>query len=81
MSGPRMPGPCGTNAGDVWLAEGSPVQQALDEREPGKKLVHEIVRRPDGSLNEALYTSIDSDLIARAEEGTVRYWQQKASEN
>lgn len=81
MSAPfSTSGPYGTNVGDVWLGEGSPVQERLDREEPGTKLVHEVLMK-DGTRQECVYVTSNAELIERAREGTVRYWEQKASEN
>jgi hypothetical protein len=79
MTGPWMTGPYGTNLGDIWLGVDSPVGQMLKDRE-GLTLIHEVLNK-DGEIQECLYVTDDAELIRRAEEGTVRYWQQKGSEN
>jgi len=50
----RKRGPYGTNEGDIWASEGSAVQKMMDEREPGKKLIVEMMVE-DGELQECLY--------------------------
>lgn len=79
-------GPYGTNEGDVWSGEHSPVGQMLMERD-GLLLIHEMLFK-DGRVQECLY-NVDprspdmgiQDLVKRARRGTELYWAQKSSEN
>jgi len=68
-----LPGPYGTNEGDIWGAEGSDIQERLPE---GKVLIHEVI---DGE--EKVYVTTDPELIERAAAGTIKYLAQKAEEN
>jgi hypothetical protein len=63
-------GPYGTNEGDIWLTEGSDVQERLDAEGKGMKLVHEIIEG-----KEKIYVTDDSELIARARVGSLRMGQ------
>lgn len=76
-------GPYGTNVGDIWLSEGSAIQERLDAEGKGMKLVHEVMSnlKTGYKAEECLYVTNNPEIIAEAEEGTKKYWEQKASEN
>lgn len=76
----RIPGPYGTNEGDIWTADGSVVQEQLDTDGKGLVLIHEMMDR-DGDLEEVMYVSDDAETIAAARRGTELYIAQKASES
>jgi|GEM_PF-3888774 len=68
------PGMYGSNEGDIWDSDGSEVQKLMDERNPGQKLIHEII---DGE--EKLYT-VDThaglwqkETYERAKQGGKKY--------
>jgi hypothetical protein len=83
-------GPYGTNLGDVWLGEGSPVQESLNRKyiedvlggseEPGLVLIHEMIER-DGEVQEALYVTSNPEMIRRAAEGHEKWLAARAAEN
>lgn len=79
-------GPYGTNEGDIWSAEESPVGQMCMERD-GCILIHEVLRK-DGVVQECIYTvKADNpdmemqDLIRRARDGTRRWVARIAAGN
>lgn len=84
--GPWVPGPYGTNLGDIWSGEDSEVGKMLMERD-GLVLVHEVLNK-DGQIQECMY-SVDKDnpdpemqaLLARARRGTERWVAAQASQN
>jgi len=73
-------GPYGTNEGDIWLGEGSLVQEMMSrkhfqevlagKREPGLVLIHEVLV-PEGASEpeECLYVTSNLELIQMAVEG------------
>ena len=73
-------GPYGTNLGDIWTGEGSPVQEMLDRKKPGFVIVHEMMIK-DGELQECMYVTDDKDLIEKANAGTNRYLAAQAEKN
>lgn len=75
-----MAGPYGTNEGDCWLGIGSPVQEMLDESDPGLILIHEMLVK-DGELQEVIYVTKDEELIERATRGHEQYMAEQAVAN
>lgn len=73
-------GPYGTNEGDKWLSPRSPIQDMLDEKDPGKILVNEMLVK-DGELQEVVYATDDEELIAEAQAGHERYIAERARAN
>ena len=78
--GGKQRGPYGTNDGDIWDADGSDVQNSMDAREPGKKLIHEVI---DGE--EKLYvvetdTEFGAETYKRAKAGGLRHAQAQAAQ-
>lgn len=73
-------GPYGTNEGDKWLGEGSLIQEKLDADSEGLILIHEMMVK-DGRLQECLYVTANTEMIAEAREGHALYFAQKAREN
>jgi hypothetical protein len=78
-------GPYGTNEGDIWSGEDSPVGERL--KADGLILIHEVLNK-DGEVQEVIYNVEASnpdpeiqDLIKRAREGLERYFEAKAQEN
>ena len=79
-------GPYGTNKGDIWSGEDSPVGKMLMERE-GLVMIHEMLEK-DGKVEERIY-NVDKDnpdpemqgLIKSAREGTELYMAEQASRN
>jgi hypothetical protein len=74
-----MPGPYGTNLGDVWSGEDSEVGKKLMERD-GLVLIHEVMEK-NGTVQECVYSVAQDNpdpemqaLIGRARRGTER-WQ------
>jgi hypothetical protein len=74
-------GPYGTNEGDMWLSPGSPVQERLDADGQGLVLVTEMMRQDDGTLEEAVYTTANSEMIAEARDGHEQYIAARAARN
>ena len=74
------PKPYGQNLGDIWLGEDSVIQKMLDTENEGLQLVHEVIEK-DGRPQQSVYVTKDPELIAAARAGTVRYREQKRSEN
>jgi hypothetical protein len=77
------PGPYGTNEGDIWSAEDSPLGEMLLRRD-GRILINECFRREDGVVEARMYNvPADTDdpdlqdLIRRAREGTPHYLDAK----
>lgn len=73
--------PYGANEGDIWLGEGSEVQAMLDEQGEGLKLVHQVLRQEDGSLEEAIFVTDDEEILAEAREGTEKWIAARAQSN
>ena len=84
--GPWMPGPYGTNLGDIWSGEESDVGRRC-MAEKGLVLIHEVLNK-EGQIQECVYT-VDKDnprpemqdLIARARRGVERWAAAQASAN
>jgi hypothetical protein len=86
---PQMLGPYGTNIGDIWSAEDSPVGKEMLAKE-GLLLIHEMMPDDDDPTKpvEKLYSvKLDNpkpemqDLIKRARDGVELYWHGKARSN
>lgn len=83
-----MNGPYGTNEGDIWSGEDSPVGKLLLE-ENNCVLIHEMMRNDDtGKVEERIYNvSLDNPrmemqtLIMRAREGAKKWLEAQASMN
>lgn len=78
--------PYGTNEGDIWSGEDSPVGKMLMERE-GLVMIHEVMIK-DGKTGEHIYNVHKDnpdpemqDLIRRAREGTAKYLAAQAAMN
>jgi hypothetical protein len=76
----------GTNEGDIWSGEDSPVGKMLLERD-GLVMIHEMMVR-DGELQELIYNVAENtsdpdlqDLIKRAREGVEKYQDAQATLN
>jgi len=79
-------GPYGTNLGDIWLGEGSHVQNLLNveymqrliggDAQPGLILIHEVLV-PEGATEaeEVLYVTSNLELIQMAVKGHKRWLQ------
>ena len=78
----RSRGPFGTNEGDIWgsFENGGPVQDRLNQDEPGLLLVHEMLIR-DGALEEGMYTTRVPELVEAAERGHPRWLAAQAAQN
>lgn len=77
-----MRGPYGTNEGDMWLGEGSLVQERLNlehiqetlggQDHEGLILIHEMMVK-DGELQECIYLTALPELIAQAAAGHEKW--------
>ena len=61
--------PYGENEGDIWTGEGSEVQARMDRENPGTILLHEMIRRQDGTVEEAIFATQNPALIAKGRMG------------
>jgi hypothetical protein len=81
-------GPYGTNLGDIWSGEDSPVGKMLMERD-GLVMIHEVFRNEKtGEPEERIYNVELSDpdpemqgLIKSAREGAAKYFEAQAAQN
>jgi len=66
--------PYGQNEGDIWTGEGSPVQDKVDQANPGAILIHEMYDKENGrGVEEILYVTKEPGLIAKARQGDKIY--------
>ena len=86
LFGPFQHGPYGTNEGDIWSAENSPVGKMIKEKHGGV-LIHEVMRK-DGKVEEGIYWVEESNpdmemqgLIKRAREGLKKWVAARAKDN
>jgi hypothetical protein len=84
--GGKPRGPYGTNEGDIWSGEDSPVGKRIKD-EHGGVMIHEMLRK-DGKVQEGIYWVEESnpdmqmqDLIKRAREGLEKWVAAQAASN
>jgi hypothetical protein len=73
--------PYGENEGDVWLMADYFQDRIKADKGPGWRMVVEVLRKEDGTLEEHFYTTEDPELVERADRGHELYVARIASEN
>jgi hypothetical protein len=82
----NLQGPYGTNIGDIWSAEDSPIGKMCMERD-NCVMIHEVFANDDGTPEERIYlVKVDNPdmqmqgLIAHAREGSKLWIEAQAKQ-
>lgn len=78
----RAHGPYGTNEGDIWSGENSPVGQMIKVRHGGV-LIHEVIEGTERIYHVAADSADPAiqDLITRARAGVEKWVAAQATQN